>query len=195
MILCFSLTEHTLEQLPEIVSSPYSPPPPGRDERHHGVDFAYYNHAGRASIAGEGVQAIMTGRVAAAIHDRLPYGNMVIIETTFESLPDEVLGSIAIPEGYSIYHLYAHFDDTPLAALGQPVECGQLIGYVGQTGYIVPVAHLHLETRLGPPGVIFESMVFFDTQATPDEQAAYTRWRTSGDFQHFDPMTLFFALP
>ncbi|MBC8508275.1 MAG: hypothetical protein H8D34_25750, partial [Chloroflexi bacterium] len=58
-------------------------------------------------------------------------------------------------------------------------------------GYVVPVAHLHLETRIGPPGIAFESMAFFDTQATPVEQAAYTRWRTSGNFQHFDPMQLF----
>ena len=191
--LCSPLAEHSLAQLPEIVSQPYAPPPPGKDERHHGVDFAYYNHGGRAAIDGEGVQAIMGGRVAAAIQDRLPYGNMVIIETPHESLPQEVLESTSIPKGNSVYHLYAHFAETPLVELGQDVECGQLLGHVGQTGYVVPVAHLHLETRIGPPGVAFESMAFFDTQATPEEQAAYTRWRTSGDFQHIDPMTLFAA--
>ncbi|MBL7162624.1 MAG: M23 family metallopeptidase [Anaerolineales bacterium] len=190
---CSPLAEHSLAQLPEIVSQPYAPPPPGKDERHHGVDFAYYNHAGRAAIDGEGVQAIMGGRVAAAIQDRLPYGNMVIIETPYESLPQEILESMQIAEENSVYHLYAHFAETSLVVLNQQVECGQLLGYVGQTGYVVPVAHLHLETRIGPPGVAFESMAFFDTQATPEEQAAYTRWRTSGDFQHIDPMTLFAA--
>jgi len=188
--LCSPLAEHPLEQLPEIVSQPYAPPPPGRDERHHGVDFAYYRHEGRASIAGEGVQAIMAGRVAAAIQDRLPYGNMVIIETPYENIPPGVLAAIEIPKGSSLYHLYAHFAETPLIALDQQVECGQLLGYVGRTGYNVPVAHLHLETRLGPPGASFESMVFYDAQATPKEQAAYVRWRTSGEFQHFDPMEI-----
>ncbi len=193
--ICSPLADHTLKQLPEIVSQPYDPPPPGRDERHHGVDFAYYNHAGRASIEGEGVQAIMAGRVAAAIHDRLPYGNMVIIETPNELLTDEIFETVEIPAGHSIYHLYAHLGQTPLVELGQQVKCGQVLGDVGKTGYFVPVAHLHLETRSGPPGVIFESMAFFDTLATPEEQAAYTRWRISGEFEHFDPMRSLNLLP
>ena len=188
--LCSPLADHTLEQLPEIISQPYAPPPPGRDDRHHGLDFAYYNHAGRASIDGEGVQAIMAGRVAAAIHDRLPYGNMVIIETAYENLPLSLLDTVEIPKDYSIYHLYAHFAESPLVELDQAIECGQLLGHVGKTGYIVPVAHLHLETRIGPPGENFESMVFFDTQATPEEQDAYLRWRISGEFQHFDPIAI-----
>jgi murein DD-endopeptidase MepM/ murein hydrolase activator NlpD len=173
------------------LSQPYDPPPPGRDERHHGTDFAYYNHAGRTAIAGEGVQAIMKGHVAAAIQDRLPYGNMVIIETPNEILPSEIIEALEIPTGVSIYHLYAHFDDTPLVTLGQEITCGQILGYVGQTGYIIPVPHLHLETRLGPPGISFESMAFFDLQATEEENSNYQRWRTGGEFQHFDPMGLF----
>jgi len=189
-IICSPLAEHTLEQLREIVSQPYDPPHPGKDERHHGVDFAYYNHAGRASIDGEGVQAIMAGRVAAAIQDRLPYGNMVIIETAYNYLPLAILDTVEIPIGYSIYHLYAHFAESPLVELSQGVDCGQLLGHVGRTGYIVPVAHLHLETRIGPAGAIFRSMVFFDTQATPEEQDAYLRWRIGGEFLHFDPITL-----
>ena len=189
--VCSPLASHTLAQLAEIVSSPYEPPPPGKDERHHGADFFYYNHAGRPSIEGEGVQSILVGHVAASIHDRLPYGNMVIIETPHELLPDEIVSVIDIPAGASIYHLYAHFEATPLVELGQQIECGQLLGSVGKTGYVVPVAHLHLETRIGPPGERFESIIFFDTQATPEEQAAYVRWRTSGEFQHFDPMDIF----
>ncbi len=193
-LLCSPLEEHTLNELPEIISSPYEPPPPGKDERHHGVDFFYYNHNGRAAIEGEGVQAIMAGRVAASIHDRLPYGNMIIIETPHEMLPEIVTESIAITKGESLYHLYAHFLETPLAELDQQVECGQLLGHVGKTGYVVPLAHLHLETRIGPTGATFEGMVFFDTQATPEEQAAYTRWRTGGEFQHFDPMVILHPL-
>jgi len=186
--LCSPLEEHTLAELPEIISSPYEPPPPGKDERHHGADFFYYNHNGRAAIEGEGVPAILAGRVAAAIHDRLPYGNMIIIETPFDMLPENVVGNIDISKNQSLYHLYAHFLETPLVELNQEVACGQLLGHVGKTGYVVPIAHLHLETRIGPPGVSFEGMVFFDTQATPEEQTAYTRWRTGGEFRHFDPL-------
>jgi murein DD-endopeptidase MepM/ murein hydrolase activator NlpD len=188
--ICSPLVEHRLTQLREIISSSYEPPPPGKDERHHGVDFFYYNHAGRPSIEGEGVQSIMAGQVAAAIQDRLPYGNMVIIETRYNQLSDEIIETLNMAEDTSLYHLYAHFAESPQVEMGQKVECGQLIGQVGKTGYVVPIAHLHLETRLGPPGVTFEGMVFFDTQATPEEQAAYSRWRTSGEFQHFDPLML-----
>ena len=132
----------------------------------------------------------MTGRVVAAIQDRLPYGNMLIIETDYEYLPLSLLETVEIPIDYSIYHLYAHLSESPLVELGQAIDCGQLLGHVGKTGYIVPVAHLHLETRMGPPGAIFESMVFFDSQATPEEQGAYLRWRISGEFTHFDPIGL-----
>jgi len=179
-----------LATLTEIISSPYEPPPPGKDERHHGVDFFYYNHGGRSAIEGEGVQAIMSGRVVASMQDRLPYGNMVIVETPYEWLPKNIIQAIPIPTGSSVYHLYAHFAENPQVSLGEQVECGLPLGHVGKSGYVVPIAHLHLETRIGPPGITFENMVFFDTQATPEEQAAYTRWRTSGEFQHFDPLIL-----
>ena len=51
--------------------------------------------------------------------------------------------------------------------------------------------HLHLETRLGLAGVTFDGMAYYSTQTTPEERANYERWRTSGDFRHFDPMLIF----
>ncbi len=193
--ICAPLTEHTIPQLPNIVSDPYAPPPPGKDERHHGIDFAYYNHAGRPSILGEGVQSIFAGEVAAAIHDKLPYGNMVIIETLPEAIPEALRKTLAIPDGYSLYHLYAHFAEAPLVQLGEEIICGAPLGYVGQSGYNIPVAHLHIETRIGPSGVRFESMMFYDTHATSNEQKQYLRWRVSGEFQHFDPMLVWQGHP
>lgn len=193
--LCSPLAEHSIEQLVEIISSPYAPPPAGKDDRHHGVDFAYYNHNGRASVDGEGAQSILAGRVAASIHDRLPYGNLVIIETPPELLPKALREMLQIPAGSSLYHLYAHLSEAPRVEPGQAINCGALLGYAGMTGYNIPVAHLHLETRLGPANSFFEGMVFYDTRATASEQANYVRWRTSGEFQHFDPMVLFTELP
>ncbi len=52
------------------------------------------------------------------------------------------------------------------------------------------IPHLHLETRLGPAGQVFESMRFYDTRATQKEMDTYILWRTSGIFQHFDPLQL-----
>jgi len=189
--ICSPLADHRLEQLDEIVSQVYDPPPPGKDDRHHGLDFAYYRHGGRASIEGEIVQAIFSGQVAANIVDRLPYGNMVMIESSQEVIPPELVTALDLSPENSLYHLYAHLESAPSFEIGQEIACGQALGAAGKTGYVVPVPHLHIETRIGPAGAKFESIAFYDTKASEVERENYRLWRTSGVFQHFDPMTLF----
>lgn len=192
---CSPLADHSLEALPQIVSQPYDPPPPGSDARHHGVDFFYYGENSTGSIAGEAIQAILPGMVVAAINDRLPYGNALIIETSSTSLTPALRAALGLSAQSSIYHLYAHMEAAPVFSIGDSIICGQRLGQVGQTGYNIPVPHLHLETRIGPPAAIFESMVFYDTQATLSEQDNYLRWRTGGNFEHFDPMLLLQQTP
>jgi murein DD-endopeptidase MepM/ murein hydrolase activator NlpD len=189
--ICSPLADHRLEQLDEIVSQAYDPPPPGKDDRHHGLDFAYYRHGGRASIEGEVIQSVLPGRVAANIDDRLPYGNMVMIESVQENLHPELIAALDLPADSSLYLLYAHLESAPTFDIGQEITCGQALGAVGKTGYFVPVPHLHIEARVGPAGARFESMAFYDTSASEAERETYLLWRTSGEFQHFDPMLLF----
>jgi murein DD-endopeptidase MepM/ murein hydrolase activator NlpD len=189
--ICSPLAEHNLRDLSDIVSSPYDPPPMGKDDRHQGVDFAYYVQGTRGSIEGEGVQAILPGWVVVVIENRLPYGNMIIVETLSSQLTTEILRNLYIDPHESIYHLYAHFSDTPLPSHGSWVDCGQLIGNVGKSGYNVPISHLHLETRIGPSGTRFDGMVFYDTQAIENEMENYKIWRMSGFYRHFDPLLLF----
>jgi murein DD-endopeptidase MepM/ murein hydrolase activator NlpD len=189
--LCSPLAWETIPELSEIVSDPYNPPPPGSDERHQGVDFSHYSRKGRKTIEGEPVQAVLAGRAAAVIADRLPYGNMVMIETPYMDLPAWFSSRLDMAEGQSPYLLYAHFGHAPLVKLGDWVDCGQEIGDVGKTGYNIVNPHLHLETRLGPAGVTFESMAFYTTSASEQEMENYKRWRTGGEFKHFDPMNLF----
>jgi len=189
--LCSPLAEQTLEEIPEIISDPYNPPPPGRDERHQGVDFAYYRRKNRTTNEGEIVQAILPGRVAAVVNDQLPYGNMVIIETEGDRLPPALRADLGIEPKESLYHLYAHFGDAPLVSLGDEITCGQALGAVGASGYNIVNPHLHLETRIGPAGKAFpEGMGFYTTAASDAERENYTLWRTSGVFRHFDPMRL-----
>ena len=189
--LCSPLAWETIPELWEIISDPYNPPPPGRDERHQGVDFSHYSRKGHKTIEGEPVQAVLAGRVAAAIQDRLPYGNMVMIETASDDLPITLRTALEMAEGESLYLLYAHFGHDPQVKTGEQVQCGQVIGDVGMTGYNVVNPHLHLEARIGPPGITFESMAFYTTSASEKEMENYRRWRTSGEFRHFDPMRLF----
>jgi len=190
--MCSPLALHPLEELPHIVGDPYNPPPPGREERHHGVDFGYYHWQERDSMLGEPVQSALPGVVASVLNDNYPYGNMVMVETRREDLLPELVSRLQIPEGESLYLLYAHLNLPPLVRLGQPVEACQPLGEVGMSGN-TDIPHLHLETRLGPAGTIFESMRFYDTRATQEEMDNYKLWRTSGVFRHFDPMDLFTA--
>ena len=185
--ICSPLDIHDLDELPEITSDPYRPPPPGREERHHGVDFSYYRRGERTTIQGVGVQSVFSGRVVAAIADSFPYGNVVIIETVYEDLPPELAAELEIPPGESIYTLYAHMDQAPLVALGDPVLACQALGQVGKSGNAAE-PHLHLEMRLGAPGAEFSSMGFYKADDTAEERSNYVLWRTSGEFRHFDPM-------
>jgi murein DD-endopeptidase MepM/ murein hydrolase activator NlpD len=155
------------------------------------VDFAYYRRGERASILGVQVQSVLDGRVAAVILNRIPYGNMVIVETSSSALPAEAIGQLDLPAGRSLYLLYAHMNAAPLVALDDRVACGQVLGEVGNTpkGWSSD-PHLHLEARAGPPGVSFAGMVFYDTGATQEEMDNYRRWRMSGEFQLLDPLTL-----
>jgi len=143
------------------------------------------------TIEGVAVLAILPGVVASASGDRLPYGNMVIIETQGEYFSDEVKGQLGLDDGESLYHLYAHMQDTPEVMPGMRIACGEPLGLVGLTGYNIVEPHLHLETRIGPSGHQFLPMAYYDTSATQSEMDEYRLWRTSGLFQHFDPMILF----
>jgi murein DD-endopeptidase MepM/ murein hydrolase activator NlpD len=193
--ICSPLGWETLPELAEIVGDPYKPPPPERaEERHHGVDFSHWSRKGHPSIEGEPVQAVLSGIVAASISNRLPYGNMLILETPQDALPAGLIEALGLEPGQSLYLLYAHMQQAPALKVGDAVTCGQELGLVGAVGYNVVNAHLHLETRRGPAGVRFESMAFYTTDATPAEMAAYQRWRTGGEFVHFDPFLLLNAV-
>jgi murein DD-endopeptidase MepM/ murein hydrolase activator NlpD len=123
------------------------------------------------------------------IDDLYLYGNMVIIETAYDRIPVTAREVIHVNENESLYILYAHLDQAPLVRLGDQVDACQLLGEVGKSGN-ADIPHLHLETRLGPPGTVFVSMRFYDTRASVEEMENYKLWRTSGVYRHFDPMQI-----
>lgn len=185
--ICSPLAEHPLAELPEIISDPYHPPPPGKDDRHQGVDYSYYRRGERLSILGAVVQSVFAGRVAAAIADSFPYGNLVIIETALSDLPVRLVDKLGMKSGESVYSLYAHLESTPQLGLGERVAACQPLGAVGKSGN-AGVPHLHLEMRIGPAARRFASMAYYSTETTQDERDNYELWRMSGEFRHFDPM-------
>jgi murein DD-endopeptidase MepM/ murein hydrolase activator NlpD len=192
--LCSPLVDTPLAELPEIVSDPYHPPPPRREERHHGVDFAYYRRNGRDSIENAGVQAVLAGTVMASLNNRFPYGNVIIIETPATALPASLNIALELPLDRSLYLLYAHLQDAPLAGVNETVTACQPLGLVGRSGN-AGGAHLHLEVRSGLAGQRLESLAYYKADASPAERENYLRWRVSGDFQHIDPMRLLMEWP
>jgi murein DD-endopeptidase MepM/ murein hydrolase activator NlpD len=215
--VCSPLEGFTLEELPNILSNPFSPPRPGFDYPHHGVDFSYYRYGDRMSILRLPVHSVLTGSISTVNNDRFPYGNMLIIETPLDMLPAAWLDRIAIPtpvptlafdspltcpafdpdpawntDQRSLYLLYAHMDLPPEFQAGDRVECGQPVGQVGNSGNSIN-EHLHLEVRVGPSGARFDSMGHYTIAVTDQERYNYCVWRISGLFQMLDPGDLLFS--
>ena len=187
-----------LSEIPQFITQPFIMPGPiheaghpdwvQRDDAHHGVDIGYYKRDGKL-FTGTPVLAALDATVAVIVHDRPPYGNMLILETPYQAIPPALVTAQAITAGDSLYTLYAHLQALQPFALGQPVTCGQQLAQTGLTGF-TGGPHLHFETRWGPPGQRFASMAYYIANATPDEMAAYEKWRMSAVFQLFDPLRL-----
>ncbi len=192
-VLCSPLKDHDIYKLRTYVSNSYATPATSnKEEGHHGADFAYYYKDGNGTpILGAEIQAIAPGKIAAVMVDKLPYGNMVMIETPYEILAPELIAYFNIGPETSFYHLYAHMLNPPEWNVGDLVDCGQTIGQVGNTGFSGN-EHLHLETRTGPANYDFSGgLAYYSTAASDVERANYEYWRSSGTFTHFDPIPFF----
>ncbi len=191
--LCSPLAVQPLERLAEIVTQPFIAPRQlddgtYKDDAHHGLDLGYYTRDG-VNFTGTPVLAATSGRVAALIHNRPPYGDAVLVETPYEQIPRHLTQDDFIPAGQSLYVLYAHLQNLQPLTLGQNVTCGQRLAETGLTGF-TGGPHLHFETRWGPPGQSFASMAYYHVETSAEERANYTAWRMSGLFRLFDPMLL-----
>ncbi len=199
---CSPLAALSLDEIPRFITQPFIAPGPIhdaehpdwvlRDDGHHGVDIGYYKRDGKL-FTGTPVLAALAGKIAAVIHDRPPYGNMLLLETPFGRIPPTLIASQKITPGYSLYTLYAHLQNLQPLSFGQGVACGQQLAETGLSGF-TGGPHLHFETRWGPPGESFASMAYYRADASADEMAAYEKWRMSAVFHLFDAMQLL-ALP
>jgi murein DD-endopeptidase MepM/ murein hydrolase activator NlpD len=194
--LCSPLAVQPLDKLSEIITQPFKMPVvlgngtyKEEESTHHGVDLGYYTR-NKKLFTGTPALAALDGKIAAVIHNRPPYGNMVILETPFERIPANVIASQKIPPGDSLYTLYAHLQNLQPLEIGQPVDCGQQLAETGLTGW-TGGPHLHFETRWGPAGQAFTSMAYYEADTTGEERANYEKWRMSGIFHLFDPMEIF----
>lgn len=192
--ICSPLFSVPLGELAKVISDPYKPPPMGKDDRHQGVDFAFYRRYGRVSTAGEIVQSVYKGKLAGVIEDRFPYGNALIIETSYDMLSPKIMQTLGVKNNQSIYILYGHLESMAVRTIGENIIPCQAVGIVGKSGNS-GVEHLHLEMRIGLSGEILPSMAYYVREATPEERESYLRWRISGEFVHFDPMNFLDITP
>jgi murein DD-endopeptidase MepM/ murein hydrolase activator NlpD len=216
--LCSPLEGYSQAELKAAVSNPFNPPAQaGSDDPHQAVDLAISQYG--LALAGEPVHAILAGQVAAVIEDRFPYGNAIMIETPLKTLPIEWLDQQQVPttaptlpphpaltcpqvdldfnlsnENRSFYVLYAHMQAPADYQLGDSLDCGALLGHIGQSGNAMN-PHVHIEIRVGPSGARFQGLAHYETRASPAEMSAYCTWRVSGVFQLIDPMWILAALP
>ena len=94
--VCSPLQDITLNELSSIVTTPFKAPTVGRDDGHHGVDFAYYHRGSHTEMLGLPVYSVLPGKVIAVVNDRPPYGNAIIIETPLTNLPADFLESLGL---------------------------------------------------------------------------------------------------
>jgi murein DD-endopeptidase MepM/ murein hydrolase activator NlpD len=189
--LCSPLKDHAFVDLHKYVTQPFIPPKgENKETGHHGVDFGYYHRDGVGGpLEGNPIQSVLDGNMAGLGYNTV-YGNYLIIETPYEHIPAELAALYPIEAGESLYVLYAHMQGLAPFEIHEPLDCGQEIGRVGNSGSpeFVVEPHLHFETRVGPSGDFIEPMAYYDTQATEAEKKEYERWRSSGIFKLFDPM-------
>ena len=215
--LCSPFPATSQADLIASISNPFNPPPPGSDDPHQGLDLAVQLNG--IALAGDPVHAVLSGKVAMVTGDRFPYGFMLLVETPLEELPPAWLTANRLPTPAptlpppaaltcpaltpaepwhatrrSLYVLYAHLGEKAVFQPGDPVECGQPIGRVGQSGNALN-PHLHLEVRTGPAGARFTSMAHYDNTARLEEMGNYCTWRVSNLFQLIDPGLLLKQLP
>jgi murein DD-endopeptidase MepM/ murein hydrolase activator NlpD len=188
--LCSPLEFVDLKDLPRMISDGYRPPPKGSDARHQGVDFAYYHWKGQGPIEGTDIQAVLPGVVAVSEKDSFPFGNVVVIETPRQRLPEAVQLEFDVDEGESLYSLYAHMKNgSPFVSLGEEIVTCESLGSVGKTGN-TQAAHLHFETRVGPAGLRLDGFTLYTDLASEQEKKNYRLWSVSGQYLTFDPMRL-----
>jgi hypothetical protein len=123
--------------LSAVASYRYGSTNQGRYDTHHGVEFA--NPANTQLIAVAPGRVLWAGDDTATAYgpSRDFYGNLVVLQ----------LGQAW--QGHTVYALYGHMLAVDVAP-GQPVDTGDVVGWVGQSGVALG-PHLHLEVRLDNP--------------------------------------------
>jgi murein DD-endopeptidase MepM/ murein hydrolase activator NlpD len=219
VLISSPLQDYSIDELVDMISNLYNPPKPGSDDPHQGVDFSVVDPSLGYAIKGPAVQAILSGNVVMVTNDRFPYGNSLLIETTYENLPNswkdfmvelpspELFTSnpaLTCPDGWdqpqanddalSLFILYAHLANTVEWEVGDQIKSGDIVGLIGDSGNAL-APHIHIEMRYGFSDRLMGNMAHYDVTANEEEMSNYCRWRVSGWYRLVDPMALLLRDP
>ena len=192
-LICSPLAVQPLDKLNLIVTQPFIMPRvmddgSYQDSGHHGLDVGFITR-GKLKFTGSQVLAAISGKVVTIINNRPPYGDMVMLETPYDQIPEKLITNHKIKVGDSLYTVYAHLQNMQKLTIGQDIKCGHQIAETGLTG-MTDGPHLHFETRWGPPDASFPVMSYYINNVTAEEVKYYTIWRMSGKYQLFNPFEL-----
>src|SRR5665648_254605 len=212
--VCSPVESIKLEDITSMIYNPYYPPVAGSDDPHQGVDLSDVDLDTLIAKTGLGVNSIINGQVVMVLNGRFPYGNAVLVESTYDTLPPGwqktvsngpapanwgTVPALTCPSGWdqdpesksdpSIFVLYGHLENRSEVTQGQLLKCGEHIGSIGMSGNALS-PHLHIEIRYGPPSGLTNSMAHYDTSASLDEMSNYCQWRVSGWYRLLDPISL-----
>jgi murein DD-endopeptidase MepM/ murein hydrolase activator NlpD len=126
------------------------------------------------------------------------YGNVVIVEYPYNSLPSSVIEDLNLKKDESIYMLYAHLAKASTLQAGDIVQPETIIGQVGSTGNSTG-PHLHLEVRIGRTGSL-ELGNMCGHRCRPDKSDPNPRFQSWYDQRNYRPInpkgvTYYFDVP
>ena len=118
---------------------------------HEGIDFP--------AASGTEVRAVAAGTIARIDHGFVDWSaeekdialeQAVELGYTLSATLDRIRGrQVWIDHGNGVVSRYAHLSAVAESAVGAKVERGQVVGFVGSSGYPEGGPHLHLEIRTG----------------------------------------------
>ncbi len=102
------------------------------------------------------------------------YGNVIITEVGYNSLPQEVREAYGLESGQSIFILSAHLNHPSSLTLGDVVYEETVVGLLGSTGNSSG-DHLHTEIRVGNSSVLWASSLC-TTECGGENAPAWNTW-------------------
>ena len=146
--LALPIADATLPADPELLPNA---PREFRGGWHEGIDFA--------AASGTEVGAVAAGTIVRIDHGFVEWSDAekeaaladaILRGYTPSATLDRIRGrQVWVDHGRGVISRYAHLEGVADLALGAAAEPGQVIGFVGSSGYPEGGPHLHLEIRMG----------------------------------------------